>query len=164
MALRKEEQIQIRISKEDKDRLRALAKEKNMELSSFILESVTPSLYKKFQELLSALKQSKNPKIKLAEINDFLYSLNPKDLKIAIASKFDVALDDYYANYVAAMIEIACDQKDITIPAWTREIVGLDYPVFGSSLKSLRLHLLVNALIPFKARNIFIDSSIGDRV
>ncbi len=164
MAQRKEEQVQIRISKQDKDRLRVFAKNKNMELSSFILESVIPSLFKKFQELLSDLKRSKYPKIKLAEINDFLCALNSRDLKAAVANRFEVQLDDYYTNYVAAMIEVACDQKDIAIPVWTQEIAGLDNPVFGSSLKSIRLHLLANALIPFKARNIFIDSSIGDRV
>jgi hypothetical protein len=36
--------------------------------------------------------------------------------------------------------------------------------VFGSELQSLRLYLLTHSPPPFRARNIFIDSSLGDRI
>jgi hypothetical protein len=36
--------------------------------------------------------------------------------------------------------------------------------VFCSSLQSLRMHLLTHSPPPFRRRNIFIDSSLGQRV
>jgi hypothetical protein len=52
----------------------------------------------------------------------------------------------------------------VAVPEWTRSIPLLVEPVFGSDLKSLRLHLLTNSPPPFRSRNIFIDSTLGDRV
>jgi hypothetical protein len=49
-------------------------------------------------------------------------------------------------------------------PAWTRSIPPLAEPVFGSDLCSLRLYLLTNSPPPFRGRNIFIDSTLGDQV
>jgi hypothetical protein len=40
----------------------------------------------------------------------------------------------------------------------------LERPWFASSLKSLRLHLLTASPPPFRRRNLFVDSTIGDRV
>jgi hypothetical protein len=54
--------------------------------------------------------------------------------------------------------------KRADAPSWTGEVRPLEKPVFGSSLKSLRLHLLRHSPVAFRSRNIFIDSSIGDRV
>jgi hypothetical protein len=49
-------------------------------------------------------------------------------------------------------------------PDWTLAVQPLSEPAFGSPLQSLRLHLLVAAPPAFKRRNIFVDSSVGDRV
>jgi hypothetical protein len=54
--------------------------------------------------------------------------------------------------------------KDAKPPSWTRDVAPLDQPVFGSSLESLRLHLLMNSPPAFVERNIFIDANVGDRV
>jgi len=54
--------------------------------------------------------------------------------------------------------------KNTQPPAWTEDVPPLDEPIFGSSLQSLRLHLLTNSPPAFSRRNIFIDSNIGDRV
>ena len=35
---------------------------------------------------------------------------------------------------------------------------------FASELKSLRLHLLTKSPAPFRRRNLFVDSTLGDRV
>jgi len=81
-----------------------------------------------------------------------------------VAAAPQVELSPFLANYVAAMIEIACERRAIAVPAWTRRIVPLDEPAFGSTLRSLRLHLLTHSPAPFRRRNIFIDASLGDRV
>jgi hypothetical protein len=40
----------------------------------------------------------------------------------------------------------------------------LDEPHFATPLRGLRLHLLRASPVAFKRRNIFVDSSVGDRV
>ncbi len=73
-------------------------------------------------------------------------------------------LSPYLRNYVAAMVELAAQQQDVRPPAWVRDVEPLETPHFATPLAGLRLHLLRMAPVPFKRRNIFIDSSIGDRV
>ena len=75
-----------------------------------------------------------------------------------------VALSPYWENYLAATIEHAAARKNVTPPAWTAKVRPLEEPVFGSTLRSLRLHLLINSPPAFCRRNIFIDSSVGGRV
>jgi hypothetical protein len=70
----------------------------------------------------------------------------------------------YIANYIAAMVEYACQKRGLLGPAWVRTVEPLTEPVFASALQSLRLHLLTHSPAPFRRRNIFIDSSVGDRV
>jgi hypothetical protein len=55
--------------------------------------------------------------------------------------------------------------RDVPPPAWVRDVEPMETePRFATPLAGLRLHLLRTAPVPFKRRNIFIDSSIGDRV
>ena len=68
------------------------------------------------------------------------------------------------ANYTAALVEQAADLNRVAPPSWVRKIPLLDGPYFAGGLKSLRPHLLQRAPVPFKRRNIFVDSSLGDRV
>jgi hypothetical protein len=62
------------------------------------------------------------------------------------------------------MVEQAAHRKRVGPPAWVREIPPLEEPHFVPPLEGLRLHLLQASPVPFKRRNIFIDSSVGDRV
>jgi hypothetical protein len=62
------------------------------------------------------------------------------------------------------MVEQAAHQQDVVPPAWVRDVEPLDEPHFAVPLSSLRLHLLRAAPVPFKRRNIFVDSAVGDRV
>jgi hypothetical protein len=73
--------------------------------------------------------------------------------------------DPYLANYVAAMVEQAIHRKGgVRPPRWTSTVPPLSQPVFAAPWMSLRAHLLLESPVPFRRRNIFIDSSIGDRV
>ncbi len=62
------------------------------------------------------------------------------------------------------MVETARSNHHIPAPPRTRRVAPLDEPAFGSELESLRLHLLTHSPAPFRSRNLFIDSSLGDRV
>jgi hypothetical protein len=100
----------------------------------------------------------------LAELNSFLSGASASELRDAIAAAPTAKLTPYLANYIAAMVEYACQQRGVAVPAWVRTIEPLTEPTFGSALPSLRLHLLTHSPPSFRRRNIFIDSSLGDRV
>ncbi len=70
----------------------------------------------------------------------------------------------YFRNYVAAMVELATHRQDVPPSEWVRDVEPLETPRFATPPAGLRLHLLRTAPVSFKRRNIFIDSSIGDRV
>jgi hypothetical protein len=62
------------------------------------------------------------------------------------------------------MVEQASAVAGASPPDWTRRVKPLERPWFASPLKNLRLHLLAHSPPPFRRRNLFVDSSIGDRV
>jgi len=126
---------------------------------------VTPEHVRlRFAQLLEALRDDDRPGFALAELNDLLSGLTPGELCGAVEHADLSGLTPYLRNYVAAMAELAADRRDVPPPAWVRDVEPLTEPHFATPLAGLRLHLLRMAPVPFKRRNIFIDSSIGDRV
>lgn len=119
----------------------------------------------RFARLLEVLRADDQPSFALAELNDLLSGLTPAELGSAVEHADLAGLTPYLRNYVAAMVELAAHQRDVPPPAWVRDVEPLEMiPHFATSLAGLRLHLLRASPVPFKRRNIFIDSSIGDRV
>ena len=161
---RKSAQLQIRVSESQKAALRRHAKRAGMSMSDWVLSRVLPPLRETFQGLIEALSTAEKPGYILAELNDLLTPLTIGEFELAVSEPPQVPLDPYWANYVAAMIEQAAASKGTEAPRWTENVSPLADPVFGTSLKSLRLHLLTHAPLAFRRRNIFVDSSIGERV
>ena len=135
-----------------------------MTMSDWVLSRVFPPLRGTFQSLLQALSTADKPGYVLAELNEFLTRLTTGEFKLAVSEPPQVQLEPYWENYVAATVEQAAATKNTEAPSWVENVRPLEEPVFGSSLKSLRLHLLAHSPVAFRCRNIFIDSSIGDRV
>ncbi|MFW6084497.1 MAG: plasmid mobilization protein [Gemmatimonadota bacterium] len=166
---RKTSHIQVRVTPAQKAAIRRLAREAGLDLSGYILLRALPPTRLRFEELLRSLgtaASAERPYV-FAEINDFLAGLSSPELENAVARIDPEALDElshYDRNYVAAMVELACGEKDLDPPAWTSDVRPLDRPRFGTALTSLRPYLLRVSPVPFKRRNIFIDASIGDRV
>jgi hypothetical protein len=118
----------------------------------------------RFAGLLEALRTDDQPGFALAELNDLLSGLPAGELRSAVERADLAGLTPYLRNYVAAMVELAAHRRDVAPPVWVRDVEPMDQPRFATPLASLRLHLLRAAPVPFKRRNIFVDSSIGDRV
>jgi hypothetical protein len=133
-------------------------------MSDWVLSKVLPPLRETVQDLLRTLSTAERPGYVLAELNDLLAPLSAGEFEQAVCDPPPVELDQYWGNYVAAMIEFAAVRKNTEAPSWTERVRPLEEPAFGSSLKSLRLYLLTHSPVAFRRRNIFIDSSIGDRV
>ena len=160
----KTHQLQIRVSSHQKRALQGLASRAGQTVSAYVLSRVLPSAQLRFGEILRALQDRSERSFVLAELNDLLVSLSPAELQEAVADADLAGLSPFTRNYVAAMVERASEKGGLESPAWTRRILPLEIPRFATQLPGLRLHLLHKAPVSFKRRNIFIDSSIGDRV
>ncbi len=162
----KSQQLQIRVTPEQKDALKRLAEGAGQDLSSYVLSRALPDACARFTEILEALHRGEDHRFVLAELNDLLSTLAPTQFlnAVAIAPPDLGELPPLLANYVTAMVEQASYRRNVRPPRWARRVRPLGEPHFATPLSSLRQHLLGSAPVPFKRRNIFIDSGVGDRV
>jgi hypothetical protein len=160
----KHSQLQIRVSAAEKAAIRKAAARAGMDMSTYVLRCVLANPAEEFRQVARALTSSSPVSFALADLNSLLVKLTAGELREAIAAPPERTLPPFIGNYVAAMVEIACERRTIPVPAWTRRIAPLETPHFGSTLQSVRLHLLTHSPAPFRRRNIFIDATLGDRV
>jgi len=162
----KSQQLQIRVTPAQKAALKRRAREAHQDVSSYVLDRLLPPSRDRFEGVLDSLRREKpdGTRFGLAELNDVLVALTPSELVEAVAQADLCGLSEFLANYVAAMVEQASSVAGVCAPAWTREVPPLDEPYFAAPLRSLRPHLLKESPVPFKRRNLFVDSSLGDRV
>lgn len=158
------EQLQIRVSPAEKAAIRRAAEQAGLDMSAYVLRRTLPSAAIRFKECIEACAGPAPASFGLAELNTLLASWTAAELQDATAVPPTTALTPFLSNYIAAMIEQACEQRSVRVPGWVRAIVALAEPVFGSGLQSLRLHLLTHSPPAFRRRNIFIDATVGDRV
>ena len=134
------------------------------DLSSYVVTRLLPDERRRFEEILVALRDDEDRAYAYAELNDLLSTLSASPLKEVVADADLHALSDLTQNYVAAMVEETCRLQGVEPPDWTRRVLPLAEPFFAAALKGLRLHLLKSSPVAFKRRNLFVDSSVGDRV
>ena len=65
-------------------------------------------------------------------------------------------LDARRRALIASTVEMLCVELGMCSPDWCRGIRGLDTPWFVSGVDSLKAMALVEAPVPFRARNIFV--------
>jgi hypothetical protein len=118
----------------------------------------------RFIGLVAEINSDQHRTYALAELSDFFESLSPSDLSRALEEPPSIPSDPVWANYLAAMVETILQRRALPRPAWLSQIPPLRDPWFATSLKSLRLYLLCVSPPAFKMRNLFVDSTIGDRV
>jgi hypothetical protein len=162
----KSEQLQIRVTRAQKAALKRLAGAAGQDVSAYVLSRTLSESRDRFNNVIRALDAGDDGRFPLAELNDLLSGLTSTELADAVTAtpaEFP-ELTPFMQNYVAAMIEQACYQRDMPPPVWVRDVPPLDRPWFVIPLRGLRLHLLRGAPVPFKRRNIFIDAGVGARV
>jgi hypothetical protein len=157
-------QMQIRVSANEKIAIQRAAARAGMDMSAYVLARVLSVPADQFRDCVRDCADSASPRFALAELNSLLSNLTAGELRDAVATPPPPGLSPFLANYIAAMVEFACARRAVAVPKWTRSIAPLAEPVFGSELQSLRLYLLTHSPPPFRVRNIFIDSSLGDRI
>jgi hypothetical protein len=133
-------------------------------MSAYVLHQALPAPAIRLQECIEDCAGPAPARFGLAALNTLLTSWTAAELRAAIAAPPATVLPPFLSNYIAAMIEQACERRSVRVPDWVRAIAPLRDPAFGSTLKSLRLHLLTHSPAPFRRRNIFIDATVGDQV
>ena len=158
------EQLQIRVSPAEKAAIRRAAEHAGLDMSAYVLSRALPTTAIRLQACIDECAGPAPPSFGLAELNSLLTNWTAAELRDAIAVPPTPALSPFVSNYIAAMVEQACERRSVRVPGWVRAVEPLAEPAFGSPLKSLRLHLLTHSPAPFRRRNIFIDATVGDRV
>ncbi len=148
----------------EKAHIKHAAQRANLPMSDWVLSRLLPENKMRFQRLIAEINNTENARYTLASLNDFLAQLRADEFNDAVQEKPPLPDDEYMANYIAAMIEYTAHKNKLAAPDWVAEIPPLNRPRFASSLISLRRHLLMHSPAPFRSRNIFIDSTVGDRV
>ncbi|MFV2055655.1 MAG: hypothetical protein ACC707_04270 [Thiohalomonadales bacterium] len=164
MKMKKTEQLQIRLSPKEKARIKRAARRANLPMSDWVLSRLLPDGQQKFHSLVVRINRAQTTRFPLASLNDFLAQLTADEFDDALQEKPSLPDDEYMANYIAAMIEVTAHKNGVAAPNWLAGIRPLNRPRFASNLKSLRRHLLIHSPPPFRNRNIFIDSTVGDRL
>lgn len=165
----KTEQLQIRVTASQKAALKRAARAAGTDVSSYVLARAIRTVDGRMTSILRAMAQDSDTSFALAALNDLLSACPPVAFPEAVSSSVFTpvalrALSPFLQNYVAAMIEQAAQQKKVSPPAWVQDIPPLREPYFATSLASLRHHLIVTSPVAFKRRNLFVDSTVGDRV
>jgi hypothetical protein len=158
------EQLQVRVSPLQKAAIRRAAEHAGLDMSAYVLSRALPTPAMRLQESVEECAGPAPPSFGLAALNTLLSSWTAAELRDAIAIQPPTALTPFLSNYIAAMIEQACERRAVRVPEWVRAVEPLAEPAFGSTLKSLRLHLLTHSPPSFRRRNIFIDAALGDQV
>ncbi|MGI9303061.1 MAG: plasmid mobilization protein [Gammaproteobacteria bacterium] len=161
---RKTSQLQLRLTPHDKAAIVRAARREGLDVSSYVLRRVVPSKGDEFRALVDKLRSRDDKAYAFAAIGDFLLGVKRNEFTTVLSGVTHVHLGNEDANYLAAMVEHTAHQKKVRAPDWTRTIRPLEAPMFGSTLSSLRLYLLLSSPLAFRRRNIFIDSTVGDRV
>lgn len=161
---RKTEQVQIRVTRDEKEALKRRAQRAGVDLSAYVLSRALPSPAIRFAELLAELRREEQPRYALAALNDFLAGLGAADLAAAVGDAALDGLSPFLRNYVAAMVEQTAYLRKVAPPVWVQEVEPLEEPHFAVPFAALRPHLLAASPVAFKRRNLFVDSTVGDRV
>ena len=156
--------LQIRVSPAQKAALVRRARAAGLDLSAFVLKKAAPEIGTRFVELVHSLSRKPRDAFVLAEIADLLEGLKRAEFGPSVEYLPGAKLDDVSANLLGAMVDTRAAKLGLRPPDWIREIPPLRRPWFPTDLVSVRLHLLCNSPPAFRQRNLFVDSTLGDRV
>ena len=160
----KSEQLQIRLSREQKTRLKDVARRAGLDVSAYVIAQALPDSSERFQRIVGSLRVEADRRYVWAELSDFLVPLGAGELAIAVSQPGRAELSAFLQNYLAATVEHLCARRGIRPPPWTSAIEPMSEPWFATELRSLRVHLIRSAPVAFRRRNLFVDAAPDARV
>lgn len=87
---------------------------------------------------------------------EFVDAFRSKKDPATIANPPSLAVSDRMKALIAGTVETLCDELHLQIPEWCKAIGPLGNPWFVSGVESLKAMALVESLIHFRKRNIFV--------
>lgn len=160
----KSEQLQIRLTREQKQRLREVARRAGLDVSAYVLARALPSANERFQRVVASLRHESSQRYVWAELSELLVPLGAGELEQAVSHASLDDLSAFLQNYLAATVEYLCGRRGVRPPEWATAVAPLDEPWFATELRSLRVHLLRMSPVTFRRRNLFIDAAPDARV
>jgi uncharacterized protein (DUF1778 family) len=157
-------QLQIRLSPAQKALIKRRAAAAGLDVSGYVLSKVAPDSAERFERALSGLQDPATRRFALADLSDLLDELSATEFEPAVSGGMPQGLSPLLQNLVAAMVEHAAARKRTPAPLWARDVLPLESPWFATDLIKLRAHLLRASPAAFRRRNLFVDSTVGDRV
>lgn len=159
----KSTQLQIRVSKRQKRKLREQARAAGMTVSEWLLRLALPPKREELERLVGALARDERRSLALAALHDFLDRLELDEWGRCLATRPPSRVPPPYDALLAAMIEHAASLRGAPVPDWVLRTPPSNVPFLASELTSLRLHLLTSSPPAFRRRNLFVDTSVGGR-
>lgn len=92
-------------------------------------------------------------------VDDFRYYRNPA----AISDSFDLG-DEEKDAVLAGTIETLCDEMEISIPAWLRDVPACREPRFLSRVEAMKAFSLAESPVHFRVRKVFVCDNFLHRV
>lgn len=157
--------LQIRISPDDKARLKAAAERAGQDLSTYVLAKSLPPKLPEFDGLIAWMLASPDSHVPMAECVDYLQTL-PAARGAELAAKparFD-ELSPLQQNLVCAWVEHRAALWGVHPPAWVMDVPALDRPHYAGGLMNLRPYHLVVSPVVCRRRNIFQERALGGRL
>ncbi|MEX2181746.1 MAG: DUF1778 domain-containing protein [Gemmatimonadaceae bacterium] len=164
----KTEQLQVRVTPDEKAKIRAAAEASGLDLSSYVLARVLPQARRtEFEKLVDALAydSAHRARIYLAELEDcFLTLPRARAIEVATVPAAFHALSAFHQNYIAAYAEQRSALWGTLPPDWTLDVPPLPAPHFALGIMSWRPYLLRVAPVVWRRRNLFIEKGLGTRL
>ena len=92
-------------------------------------------------------------------VDDFRRRRNPE----MIAESFELS-DEKIDALLASTVEKLCEELNVPIPDWIKEIPACRKPYFVSGLENLKAASIVQSPLKFKMRNVFVTENFLSRV
>jgi hypothetical protein len=146
------------VTPEQKVDLKRLAASAGLNVSQYVLATVLPVHRHALADKTEAFAQANDRAGALSELGAHLAGLAPSDLSLAVSDIDVTELAPVLQNHVAAIVELATRSVGLEPPGWVGRIQPQRRPHFARDLPSLRPHQMRVTPVPFKRRNLFIDT------
>jgi uncharacterized protein (DUF1778 family) len=157
--------LQVRVSPEEKARIRADAEKSGTDLSSFVLSKVLPPALSEFDTLVAWVLAQPDSHVPMAECVDYLQALPAaRGAELAAMPARFTELPAWKQNLLCAWVEHRAALWGVRAPAWVLEVPALEQPYFGAEFVNLRPWLLVVSPVVYRRRNVFVERGLGWRL